>query len=256
MQFRRHLQRALTRFLELTSQRLICLLSSKRLPDGGHMHGNCRPRTSWLFTVCLLGLAASSASAQTSPPVPPGSGPGVTFTPFMAMGDDYALGGGGSFSFRLASRLGLEAEASLGTDAARTGLSLLLDVARLGAFTTYAAAGAGVQRDYIDEELLRPSSSPRDAPSGGRRTSPRKPSSPSALAAGRSCRSDHDGVIAWTSAGQPESRMAGELAYLQRAGAAADRRALSAAVSLVGTPVDAAARQRHSLPRYRSGARC
>ena len=69
------------------------------------------------------------------------------------MGDDYALGGGGSFSFRLASRLSLEAEASLGTDAARSGLTLLLDVARLGAFRTYAAAGAGVQRDYIDEEL-------------------------------------------------------------------------------------------------------
>lgn len=117
------------------------------------MRKNSWLRTSLPFTVCMLGLAMSSASAQTSPPVPPGSGPGVTFTPFMAMGDDYALGGGASFSFPLASRLGLEAEASLGTDAARTGLSLLLDVARLGAFTTYAAAGAGVQRDYIDEEL-------------------------------------------------------------------------------------------------------
>jgi opacity protein-like surface antigen len=110
-------------------------------------------RTSWLSAVCMLGLAVPSASAQTGPPGPPGPGPGVRFTPFMAMGDDYALGGGASFTFPLASRLGLEAEASLGTDAARTGLSLLFDVARLGSFTTYAAAGGGVQRDYVDEEL-------------------------------------------------------------------------------------------------------
>ena len=110
----------------------------------------------------------------------------------MAMGDDYALGGGGSFSFRVASRLGLEAEASLGTDAARTGLSLLLDVARLGGFTTYAAVGAGVQRDYVDEEL---------AGVIGPRPSRRRPSSRSVLAAGRRCQSDHGGAIGWTSAG-------------------------------------------------------
>jgi opacity protein-like surface antigen len=117
------------------------------------MRNNSWLRTSLLSVVCMLGLAVLSASAQTNQPAPPGSGPGITFTPFMAMGDDYALGGGASCSFPLASRLGLEAEASLGTDAARAGLSLLLDVARLGGFTTYAAAGAGVQRDYIDEEL-------------------------------------------------------------------------------------------------------
>src|SRR4029453_17712901 len=131
----------------------------------------------------MLGLAVLSASAQTTQPAAPRSGPGVTFTPFMAMGDDYSLGGGASFSFPLASRLGLEAEARLGTDAARTGLSLLLDVARLGAFKTYAAAGAGVQRDYIDEELV---------PLNWRNI-PKKPSLPSALAEGRSCRSDRDG---------------------------------------------------------------
>ncbi len=110
-------------------------------------------RTSLLFTACVLVLTVPAASAQTAQPVPPGSGPTVNFTPFMAMGDDYALGGGTSFSFRVARRLGLEAEASLGTDAARTGLSLLLDVARLGGVTTYAAVGAGVQRDYIDDEV-------------------------------------------------------------------------------------------------------
>jgi len=117
------------------------------------MRKNSWLRTSLLFTACVLCLTVGSASAQTAQPAPSGSGPGVTVTPFMAMGDDYALGGGASVSFRVASRLGLEAEASLGTDAARTGLSLLLDVARLGGFTTYAAVGAGVQRDYIDEEL-------------------------------------------------------------------------------------------------------
>ena len=110
-------------------------------------------RTSLLFAFCMLGPTVPSASPQSAPPGPPGSGPSLSFTPFMAMGDDYALGGGASFSFRVAGRLGLEAEASLGTDAARTGLSLLLDVARLGGFTTYAAVGAGVQRDYIDDEF-------------------------------------------------------------------------------------------------------
>jgi opacity protein-like surface antigen len=112
---------------------------------------------------CILGTAVPSAIAQTAQQTPPGTNSGVNFTPFMAMGDDYALGGGGSVSFRLASRLSLEAEASLGTDAARSGLSLLLDVARLGAFTTYAAAGAGVQRDYIDEEFA-PMVGPRVIP--------------------------------------------------------------------------------------------
>ena len=87
------------------------------------MRKNSWLRTSLLFIVCVLGLTERSATAQTAQPGPPGSGPSVSFTPFMAMGDDYALGGGGSFTFRLASHLGLEAEASLGTDAARTGLS-------------------------------------------------------------------------------------------------------------------------------------
>jgi opacity protein-like surface antigen len=71
----------------------------------------------------------------------------------MAMGDDLAPGGGMSLSFPVMRRVTLEAEASLGRDAARSGLSVLLDVFRLGAFTTYAAAGVGVQRDEIDEEL-------------------------------------------------------------------------------------------------------
>ena len=101
----------------------------------------------------LLIAAVPSAIGQTAQQTPPGTNVGISVTPFMAMGDDYALGGGGSFSFRLASRLNLEAEASLGTDAARSGVSLALDVARLGAVTTYAAAGVGIQRDYIDEEF-------------------------------------------------------------------------------------------------------
>ena len=167
------------------------------------MRKNSWLRTSLLFIVCVLGLTVRSASAQTAQPRPPGSGPGVTFTPFMAMGDDYALGGGASFSFRVASRLGLEAEASLGTDAARTGLSLLLDVARLGGFTTYAAVGAGVQRDYIDEEfadVLWPAAIPK------------KTEFAVGVGGGRRCQSDHAGAIGWTSAGttrRPNGRRAG-----------------------------------------------
>jgi opacity protein-like surface antigen len=99
-------------------------------------------------------LAALPSSAQTTQPPAPGSHRQVGLTPFMAMGDDYALGGGASLSFRMAPRFTLEAEASVGVDAARSGVSVLFDVLRLGGVTTYAAAGAGVQRDELDDELI------------------------------------------------------------------------------------------------------
>lgn len=91
------------------------------------------------------------ASAQTGHQAAPRREPGVSITPFMAMGDDYALGGGASFSFPLTRRLTLEPEASVGIDAARSGFSLLVDVARIGGFTTYVAGGAGIQRDEVDD---------------------------------------------------------------------------------------------------------
>jgi hypothetical protein len=102
----------------------------------------------------MVVLAALPLSAQTTQPPVPGSDRYIGFTPFMAMGDDYALGGGASLSFPIARRFSLEAEASVGVDAARSGLSLLFEFARLGGVTAYAAGGAGVQRDEMDEELL------------------------------------------------------------------------------------------------------
>ena len=65
----------------------------------------------------------------------------------MAMGDDFAAGAGVSFLFPLTGRFSLEAEAMADRDAMRTGVSLLVDVVRLGRFSTYVAGGAGVQRD-------------------------------------------------------------------------------------------------------------
>jgi D-arabinose 1-dehydrogenase-like Zn-dependent alcohol dehydrogenase len=81
------------------------------------------------------------------PPVQPSSTPKALITPFFALGDDLAPGGGGAFTFDLTRQLGLEAEASLGTDAARSSLSLLYRFPQWGRWTIYAAGGGGVQRD-------------------------------------------------------------------------------------------------------------
>jgi hypothetical protein len=86
--------------------------------------------------------AASAAAAQ-----PPASDRGLSITPFAVMGDDLAAGAGVSLVFPLTGRFGLEAEAMADRDAMRTGVSLLMNVARIGRFSTYVAGGAGVQRD-------------------------------------------------------------------------------------------------------------
>ena len=104
----------------------------------------------------LVAVPATAQTAQFGQPAPPESKPHVSVTPFMALGDDFAPGGGLSFTFPLTRRLSLEAEGSIGTDAMRSGASLLVDLVRIGRFTTYAAAGGGVQRDEVDHYLVVP----------------------------------------------------------------------------------------------------
>lgn len=101
--------------------------------------------------------AESTVSAQQMPPAapqmpaaaaqPPADDRGMSLTPFMVMGDDFAAGAGLSVVFPLTGRFGLEAEAMADRDAMRTGVSLLVNVKRIGRFSTYVAGGAGVQRD-------------------------------------------------------------------------------------------------------------
>ncbi len=63
------------------------------------------------------------------------------------MGDDFAAGAGVSLVIPLNDRFGLEADAMADRDAMRTGISLLMNIKRIGRFSTYVAGGAGVQRD-------------------------------------------------------------------------------------------------------------
>jgi hypothetical protein len=108
-----------------------------------------------------LVIAAETATAQPRAPNAPqapavpsqtaADGRGLQLTPFMALGDDLAAGGGVSVLFPLTERFSLEAEASAGADAMRTGVSLLMNVARIGRFSTYVAGGAGVQHDESDQ---------------------------------------------------------------------------------------------------------
>lgn len=116
--------------------------------------------------VCLTIAAETTATAQQlAPSKPPSAAPaaispqpqpaasenrGLQITPFMALGDDLAAGGGVSFLFPLTKRFSLEAEASAGRDAIRSGVSLLMNVVQIGRFSTYVAGGAGIQRDETD----------------------------------------------------------------------------------------------------------
>jgi hypothetical protein len=109
-----------------------------------------------LLALIVNAALAGAVSAQDSPPpVQSSSSPKALITPFFALGDDLAPGGGGAFTFDLTRQLGLEAEASLGTDAARSSLSLLYRFPQWGRWTIYAAGGGGVQRDE-DPDALDP----------------------------------------------------------------------------------------------------
>ena len=90
-----------------------------------------RKRAATLACALAAITAAAPVSAQQA------------VTPFFAIGDDLAPGGGGAISFAWTRALSVEVEASLGTDAARSSLSLLYDLLRLGPVTPYAAGGTG-----------------------------------------------------------------------------------------------------------------
>lgn len=109
---------------------------------------------------CALGVIVGSerpASAQAvdqkidaATEAPP-----FLVTSFVAMGDDLAKELGAAFAFAWTSRLRLEVEASIGTDAARSSVSVLYNLPLLSRFV-YVAGGAGVQRDEVTEaELYR-----------------------------------------------------------------------------------------------------
>jgi hypothetical protein len=111
-------------------------------------------RASCAALLVLGAPAAASAQTTASAPADRTDRPSSTqkrfdFTPFVAMGDDLAPGGGAAFTVAWTKRLSVEAEASLGADAGRTSLSLLYHFPSVGRFTAYGAGGAGFQRDEV-----------------------------------------------------------------------------------------------------------
>jgi opacity protein-like surface antigen len=109
--------------------------------------------TTLVLTLTVHGMSAGVAIAQGSGPTPPGT-PRAQVTPFFALGDDLAPGGGAAFTFPWTGQLSVEAEASLGRDAARSSLSLLFALPQWGSATIYLAGGGGVQRDEIPTKFL------------------------------------------------------------------------------------------------------
>ena len=98
----------------------------------------------------ILAGTAAPASPQATDQQPETEAPAarsVHMTPFFALGDDLALGGGAAFTFGVMRSLSVELEASLGTDAARSSASLLYALPKWGRWSIYAAGGAGFQRD-------------------------------------------------------------------------------------------------------------
>jgi hypothetical protein len=113
------------------------------------MSTNARTQTRALMCAAAIATgwtqaASAQPSAQTSVAAPAG---GFQLTPFFAIGDDLAPGGGAAFNIPWTPSVSLEAEASLGTDAIRSGVSLLYKLPRLGRFAPYVAGGGGIQRD-------------------------------------------------------------------------------------------------------------
>jgi len=103
-----------------------------------------------VITVGWAHAASAQPTDQTSAPPAASTSRAFLLTPFFAIGDDLAPGGGAAFSIPWTPSLRLEAEASLGADAARTSVSLLYSIPRLGRFTPYVAGGGGVQRDEFE----------------------------------------------------------------------------------------------------------
>ncbi len=108
-------------------------------------------RATILVSTLVMQLAAAVvASAQSTGQAPtPADAPRALITPFFAIGDDLAPGAGGVFNFPWTRQLSIEAEASLGTDAARSSVSMLYALPRWGGVAIYVAGGGGVQRDEV-----------------------------------------------------------------------------------------------------------
>lgn len=111
-----------------------------------------------IVTVGATGTAVAQPTDRSSTTPPSGRSESKTpllgITPFVALGDDFAAGAGGAFTFAWTRRFSVEAEASLGRDAARSSLSLLYSLPRLGGFVPYVAGGGGIQRDDADTSGL------------------------------------------------------------------------------------------------------
>jgi hypothetical protein len=112
-----------------------------------------RPTVTLVFALVAQGASVIAALAQPSTPAAPPVPPKVLMTPFFALGDDVAPGGGAAVTFPWTQRINVEAEASLGTDAARSSVSLLYALPRLGRFALYVAGGGGIQRDEVTETI-------------------------------------------------------------------------------------------------------
>ena len=110
--------------------------------------------------ICALVVnlnTSSFAGAQGLDPARPQlAAAKILMTPFFAIGDDVTPGGGASFTFNWTQQLSVEAEASLGTDAARSSVSVLYALPRFGRFAIYLASGGGVQRDEA-RNIVEPS---------------------------------------------------------------------------------------------------
>jgi hypothetical protein len=109
------------------------------------MHLRLRRHAITVVTTGIVLVAVGNANAQDAPP----SGPVLSITPFVAMGDDLAPGGGAAISYGWTRRLFVEGEASLGTDAFRSSVSLLYTLPHLGQ-RVYVAGGLGFQRDDFE----------------------------------------------------------------------------------------------------------
>lgn len=107
-----------------------------------------------IAVVCAVMISAAWAHTASAQVIDPTGGaskmPAFWVTPFVAMGDDFAPGGGAAFSIPWTRSLNVEAEASLGTDAARTSVGLAYNIPQLGRFVPYVAGGVGVQRDDFE----------------------------------------------------------------------------------------------------------
>jgi hypothetical protein len=116
----------------------------KRLKDA------CTLLAAAIATIGVTGTAIAQPTDQSTT-TPQSSSTSTTamlrITPFVAMGDDFAPGGGAAFTFGWTRTLSVEAEASLGRDAARSSIGLLYALPRVGRVAPYVAGGGGIQRD-------------------------------------------------------------------------------------------------------------